>query len=101
MKCEDPNCTRKVHFVSPEMSGTFSHAVVEKPDGTTENIYLPKPKWYSKHPLTGRFMGFDGGMPLMIDDYEIVYEEGKYGVQKDDPYYLEMDRISKEFDPNY
>lgn len=97
--CGDPECKRKVHFESPEFCQFFKWAYVQKADGTIETIRLPKPTWYMDEPDDGLFHGF-GNFPLTgsPDDCTIVNCPGKSGVQKDDPYYLEMDRIKKEYD---
>lgn len=110
MKCK-PTCKEVVHFISPEMSSLFDHAIVNMPDGTEKYFSITQPK---KWRVKGKSLGdtpFEAHKPLIMYDKEvkdgitintpryemaeIIYDSKYTGIDKSDQYFKDIAKINR------
>ena len=110
MKCKK-SCKEVVHFVSPEMSALFDHAIINLPDGGEEYHSITQPrKWRVKgkdfgstpiaaHQPFFRYIeevkdGITVKAPRLVMP-EIVYGAKYTGIDKADQYYKDIRKIER------
>ena len=112
MKCKK-GCKEVVHFVSPEMSSLFSHAIVNLPDGSEKYFSITQPrKWrvkgndWKKTPIeankpiytTDKEFDVERGLTIMtprFEQAEIVYNSRYTGIDKADQYYKDIKKVNQ------
>lgn len=113
MKCKK-GCTEIVHFISPEMSALFDHAIINMFDGSEKFMSITQPrKWRVKGDSFGAtpmeahkpLIEYDvaetraDGVTVTVPRYvtpEIIYNSSYTGIDIDDQYFKDIKAIEKE-----
>ncbi len=110
MRCKK-DCKEVVHFISPEMSALFDHAIVNMPDGSEKYMSITQPrKWRVKGNSFGA-TPLEAHKPLIVYDSEVkdgitvntpryeqtevVYNSKYTGIDKRDQYWKDIKAIKQ------
>jgi hypothetical protein len=110
MKCKK-SCKEVVHFISPEMSALFDHAIINLPDGGEEYHSITQPrKWRVKgkdfgstpmaahQPYYWYTSEVKDGVTIQTPHMalpEIIYGAKYTGIDKADQYFKDIKKINK------